>query len=117
VNVQAESKQPASMLEWYRRLIQLRAAHPALRDGAQIMLNTNDNNVLSWLRKSAGGGPSVIVVCNFTSAPQSITFDLNGHGISDTTARTLAATETGNAEIPLENVKLPPFGVFLGEVR
>jgi alpha-glucosidase len=117
VNVRTESKQPASMLEWYRRLIQLRAANPALRDGAQIMLNMNDHNVLSWLRKSAGAGPSVVVACNFTSAPQTISFDLKGQGISGTMARTLVATEAGHAEIPLENVTLPPFGVFLGEVR
>jgi alpha-glucosidase len=117
VNVQTESKQPASMLEWYRRLIQLRAANPAVREGAQIMLNMNDNSVLSWLRKSPDGGPSVIVACNFTSAPHTVTFDLSGQGISGATARTLVATEAGNAEIPLKNVKLAPFGVFLGEVR
>jgi alpha-glucosidase len=117
VNVRTESKEPASMLEWYRRLIQLRDANPALRGGAQIMLNSNDHNVLSWLRKSAGGGPSVIVACNFTSAPQSVSFDLREQGVSGTTARTLIATEVGNAEIPLKHVELPPFGVFLGEVR
>jgi hypothetical protein len=88
------------------------------------MLNTHDNNVLSWLRKSAGAGPSVpsvIVACNFTSAPQTVSFDLRGQGISGTTARTLVATAAGNAEIPLDislnNLTLPPFGVFLGEVR
>jgi len=117
VNVQAETKEPASMLEWYRRLIQLRAANPALRDGAQTMLNTNDNNVLSWLRKGAGGGPSVIVACNFTSVPQTVSFDLRGQGISDRTVRTIIATEPGNTGMSLTNVKLPPFGVFLGEVR
>ena len=103
VNVQSESKQPASMLEWSRRLIQLRAVNAALRDGAEIMLNTHDNNVLSWLRKSTGAGPSVVIVaCNFTSAPQTVSFDLKGQGISGTTARTLVATAAGNAEIPLD---------------
>ena len=115
VNVQSESKQPRSLLEWYRRLIQLRAANPALRDGAEIMLNTNDNHVLSWLRKGAGG--SVVVACNFTSVPQSVSFDLRGQGIAGTKARTLIGTEGSNAEIAIENVKLAPFGVFVGEVR
>jgi len=115
VNVQAELKQPASLLQWYRRLIQLRATNAALRDGAQIMLNTNDHNVLSWLRKGAGG--SVVVACNFTSVPQTVSFDVRGQGIAGTAARTLAVTEAGSTEIPLERVTLAPFGVFVGEVR
>ncbi|MGC9947070.1 MAG: alpha-glucosidase [Bryobacteraceae bacterium] len=115
VNVQTESRQPASPLEWYRRLIQLRAAHPALRDGAHVMLNVQDNSVLSWLRKSVGA--SVVVACNFTGAPQTVSFDLSAQGISGTTAHPLAATDAGQAEIPLTNIKLPPYGVFVGEVR
>jgi len=117
VNVQTESQQPGSMLEWYRRFIQLRATNSALRDGEQIVLNVNDNNVLSWLRKGAGGGPPVIVACNFTSDPQTVSFELSGQGISGTTARTLVGTEAGGGEIPIGNVKLGPFGVFVGEVR
>jgi alpha-glucosidase len=117
VNVQTESKQLGSMLEWHRRLIQLRATNPALREGAHIMLNTDDNNVLSWLRKSADGGPSVVVVCNFTSTRRTVSFDLKGQGISGTAARTLAATDAATAEVSLGKVRLEPFGVFIGEVR
>ena len=117
VNVATESQHPGSMLEWYRRLIQLRAGNAALRDGAEIMVNRHDNNVLAWVRKGVGGAPPVVVACNFTGAAQTVSFDLSGEGISGTTAHTLAATEGGRAEISLKKVELPPFGVFVGEVR
>jgi hypothetical protein len=42
---------------------------------------------------------------------------LRGQGIYGTTARTLAATAVGSAEIPIKNEKLLQFGVFVGEVR
>ena len=52
VNVALESREDDSLLSWYQRLIQLRRENPALHDGTLTMLNVNDNNVLSWLRKS-----------------------------------------------------------------
>jgi alpha-glucosidase len=117
VNVATESKDPVSLLRWYERLIELRATNPALRDGAETMLNTNDNHVLSWLRKNASEGPSVVVACNFTDHPQTVSFDLKGQGISGATARPLAATAGDAGPVALQSVALPPFGVFVGEVR
>jgi alpha-glucosidase len=117
VNVAAESKQPASLLEWHQRLIHLRATNSALRDGTEVMLNTENNSVLSWLRKSPGGGASVVVACNFTSAPQTVSFDLKSQGIHAATAHTLASAPAVGAEVPLGKVNLAPFGVYIGEVR
>ncbi len=53
VNVAIESREDDSLLNWYQQLIQLRRDNPALHDGTLTMLNVNDNNVLSWLRKTA----------------------------------------------------------------
>ncbi len=117
VNVATESKQPASLLEWYRRLIQLRATNPALRNGAEIMLNTGDNNVLAWLRKGVDGGPSVVAACNFTASPQTLSIDLKSQGISSTVAHKLAVSQGAAAELPLSRLRLEPFGVFLGEIQ
>jgi hypothetical protein len=36
-----------------------------LHDGAETMLNTSDEHVLSWLRK-ADSGEAVVVACNFS---------------------------------------------------
>ena len=54
VNVALESREDDSLWSWYQQLIQLRRENPALHDGALTMLNVNDNNVLSWLRKGSG---------------------------------------------------------------
>ena len=116
VNVETESREAGSLLEWYRRLIRLRATDAALRDGEEVMLDRNDDHVLAWLRRSAGGAPPVVVACNFTGAPQTVKLDLKRLGISGTAARTLAATDAAG-DVPLASIKLAPFGVFVGEVR
>jgi alpha-glucosidase len=116
VNVATESLRPESLLAWYKRLIKLRADNSAMRDGLEIMLNTGDNNVLSWLRKNPAGGPSVIVACNFTKLPQTISFDLKREGISAAAVRPLLASDPADS-VSLQNIVLQPFGVFIGEVR
>ncbi len=116
VNVQSEVADTNSMLNWYKQLIQLRRTNPAFREGRQIMLNTNNNEVLSWLRQ-APGVPAVVVACNFTAQPQTIGFDLNANGISSKNATTLMKTPGSSDPASLDQVKLPPFGVYIGEVR
>ncbi len=116
VNVQAESKERGSLLEWYEGLIRLRAGNAALRDGGEIMLNTQDLNVLSWLRKNPAGRP-VVVACNFTKEARTVRFDLKAQGVSGTTAQTLMAAPEAGGTVSLSNVALAPFGVFVGEVR
>ena len=68
------------MLHWYQQIIELKKQDPALHEGAEIMLNTSDEHVLSWLRKS-DNGEAVVVACNLTDQPQTVSFDLSGQGI------------------------------------
>jgi alpha-glucosidase len=88
VNVKNEVMDFDSMLNWYKQLIEFRRSTPALRDGKNIMLNTSDNNVLSWLRITPGQ-PAVIVACNFTAQPQKVSFNLSSQGITSKQAKTL----------------------------
>ncbi len=116
VNVKAEVMDFDSMLNWYKQLIELRRSTPALRDGRNIMLNSDDNNVLTWLRQ-VPGQPAVVVACNFTAQPRKISFDLSAHGILSRQAKTLMKTP-GSSDAPsLDNVQLPPFGVYMGQVQ
>ncbi len=116
VNVQNEVSDPNSMLNWYKQLIELRRTNPAFREGRQVMLNTNNDQVLSWLRH-APGVPAVIVACNFTAQPQTISFDLSAQGIHGKNAKTLMKTPGSADPASLDQVKLPPFGVYIGEVQ
>jgi alpha-glucosidase len=116
INVKTEVADFNSMLNWYKQLIEIRRSTPALRDGKNIMLNTSDNNVLSWLRQ-APGQPAVVLACNFTAQPQKVSFDLSAQGITSKQAKTLMKTPGSGDPSSLDNVQLPPFGVYMGQVQ
>jgi len=117
VNVQVESAQPASLLNWYKQLIALRATDPAMLSGENIMVDSADNNVLSYIRKNPGNGRSLLVAMNFTAQPHAVTYDLRPQGIQG--RRATAVLETGGVAktVDLDHVVLPPFGVFIGNVQ
>lgn len=67
-NVAAQEPDSASLLHWYRRLIALRAAHPALGAAASFVpLDAASDAALGYLRQ--GGDETVLVVANLGSAP------------------------------------------------
>ena len=65
INVAVESSEPKSELNWFKQLIALRRDLPALHNGTMTMLDTDNHNVLSYMR-STGSGPVVVVAMNFT---------------------------------------------------
>ena len=117
VNVQTESKEPGSLLEWYTRLIALRRSNAALRDGDLTMLNASDPNVLSYVR-TAGSGSSVVVAMNCTAQPQTVSLNLAGTSAKGTSVKTLATDQPSlqNAT-SLNKILLPPFATWVAEVR
>jgi alpha-glucosidase len=117
VNVQVESGQPDSLLNWYSKLIDLRKNNPALHDGQNIMVDNSDPNVLSYVRKNPGQGPSVLVAMNFTAQPQTVSYALQPQGIQGTHATALLADGGVASDVDLSHVVLPPFGVFVGQVQ
>ncbi|MDR3726150.1 MAG: alpha-glucosidase [Terracidiphilus sp.] len=116
INVKSEESDTNSMLIWYKQLIKLRGTNPAIRDGNNIMLNTSDPHVLSWMRQ-VPGHPAVVVACNFTSQPQKISLDLSEQRISSKLVRSLLKTPGGVDPSSLNTVQLLPFGVFIGQVE
>ncbi|HEX4022359.1 MAG TPA: alpha-glucosidase [Acidobacteriaceae bacterium] len=117
VDVQVEAANPNSLYNWYKTLIAMRRDNPALRDGSNIMLNTSDPNVLSYLRKNPGAGSSVLVAMNFTAQPHTVSFDLKDQGIAGTSAQTLLQNGGVAKRVFLNRVTLPPFAVFIGQVQ
>jgi hypothetical protein len=80
------------------------------------MLNVDDNSILSWLRKT-DDGHSVLVVCNFTPHPQTAAFDLSPQGVTGKQLKTLLATPGSADPDALTSIKLPPYGVYIGQVE
>lgn len=68
-NVQAQDRNPGSLLNHYRRLIHLRGEHPAL-GGADVHMGTaNHSAVAAFLRR--GPGETLLIVVNFGARPAS----------------------------------------------
>jgi alpha-glucosidase len=113
VNVEVEKSNPNSLFAWYQRIIRLKKVNPALASGENIMLDTENNKVLSWERKAAGA-PAVVVSVNFTAEPQTVSLSVPGAG---GTVKTLLKTPGGADAASLGEIKLGPFGVYIGEVQ
>ena len=109
-NVASESKDPNSVLEFYRKVLALRHSNAVLLEGNYTALNEDDANVLSYLRTYKG--KSVLVALNMTSSPQKATFKLPGSGKSlQSLVATPQVSSTGS------DVSLPAFGVLIAEVQ
>jgi len=111
-NVAAEEKDPASILSFYRNLIALRKTNKALLDGDWVALNTDDTNVLSYLRRYKD--EVVIVVLNMSSNQQKVKFDLSKQGFAGAQLKTLLTSQGEGQSLPAMN--LEPFAVYIGEV-
>jgi len=81
------------------------------------MVDTSDSNVLSWVRKNPGSGPSVLVAMNFTAQPHTVSYNLAPQGIHRNHATALLEDGGVKKTVNLDHVVLPPFAVFVGSVR
>jgi len=72
--VETESKDPDSVLSFYRQLLTMRHKESALLEGDYLALNENDQNVFAYLRRYKG--EAVLVVLNMSNTAQNARFDL-----------------------------------------
>jgi alpha-glucosidase len=117
INVQTESKDPNSLLNWYKKLIAMRREMVALRDGGMVMVDTANANVLSYVRTAPAGGHAVVVALNMTARPQKIALDLSPAGISSKAVRTLVTDQSSLEVVTTTSMILPEFGSWVGEVQ
>ena len=118
INVKAEEADPNSLLDWYKKLIELRRTNPALRNGQLQMLDPTNPNVLSYLRKGPPGLPSVVVSLNFTAQPQTVSLDLAGTGIAGVNIITLMTDDASlQSTKSLTHIVLPPFVSWVASVQ
>jgi alpha-glucosidase len=117
VNVQTESADPESLLNWHRRLIALRRNNAALRNGRTVMLDRANPSVLTFARV----GPrreTILVVLNMSAQPQTISLALAAAGVPGSRLRTLLASPrpiaATDARAP---VTLAPFAAWVAAVN
>ncbi len=77
VNVEAQSNNPSSQLNWMRRLIQVRRTKEAFGRGEITFLYPSNRKILAYLREY--GGERILCVANLSSSAQAVELDLSDH--------------------------------------
>ena len=116
INVAAEESQPNSVLSYFKKLIQLRKDSAQLRSGEFVLINPDNNNVLSFVRKTADGN-AVLISCNFSAQPQTLSLDLQSHGIQGKHLRTLASSFPNASPPDISHVTLPAHGSYVAQIE
>ncbi len=76
VNVEAQDADPASLLNHYRRLLNLRRSAPALLDGDYTELQVVPRGCLAYIRRSESTGQTCLVALNLSARRTHIELDL-----------------------------------------
>ena len=107
-------RQPRFTPDWYRELIRLKKTNAAFERGDDLMLDTANDKVLSWMRQIPGEPAAVVVSVNFTAMPQTVNLSVPG---SSGKLKTLLKTPGAAGPESLELLQLGPYGVYIGEVE
>ena len=74
VNVEAQERVPGSLLNWMKRLIRVRRAHPVFGRGTLEFLHPENRRVLAYLREHEG--VTILCVANLSRFAQYVELDL-----------------------------------------
>jgi maltose alpha-D-glucosyltransferase/alpha-amylase len=75
INVEAQSRDPHSILNWMRRMLAVRRRHPAFGRGTLTFLYPKNRKILAYLRQYAGD--TILCVANVAHSPQAVELDLS----------------------------------------
>ncbi|MGE8497496.1 MAG: maltose alpha-D-glucosyltransferase [Pseudomonas sp.] len=79
INVEAQARDPHSLLNWMRRMLAIRNQHKAFGRGTLQMLAPSNRRILSYLRTHRGEDGSeqhILCVANLSSAAQAVELEL-----------------------------------------
>jgi maltose alpha-D-glucosyltransferase/alpha-amylase len=77
VNVEAQSRDTSSLLNWTRRLLAVRRSTPVFGRGRITLLHPGNRKILAYLRELDGeGGEAVLCVANLGRSAQPVELDL-----------------------------------------
>jgi len=116
VNVATESGDPNSLLNYYKTLIKLRKQDVQLREGEFVGVDTENPNVLSFLRKTKDA-KAVLVSLNLSASAQELKFDLKAAGVQGRHLKKLLASASDINPSDVDHVSLPPYGSYVGHVQ
>jgi maltose alpha-D-glucosyltransferase/alpha-amylase len=109
INVEAQWRDPHSLLNWFRRMLVVRRQHKAFGRGTVRFLHPQNRKVLPYLREYEG--ETILCVANVSRSAQAVELDL-----AEFAGRTPVEL-SGNAAFPMIGqltylLTLPPYGFF-----
>ncbi len=111
-NVESESKDPNSILNFYKSLIKLRRSNDALVHGTLKLIDDGNPDVLSFCREAAG--KKVVIALNMSK--KTVSYKLPSEK-SKTIAPLLTTIADCPSKIDPEKFSLPAFAVLIGEIK
>jgi maltose alpha-D-glucosyltransferase/alpha-amylase len=78
INVEAQQRDAASLLNWMRRIIEVRKAHPVFGRGSLAFLHPGNRKILAYVREEGDSEPGEVVLCvaNLARGAQPVELDL-----------------------------------------
>ena len=109
VNVEAQGRDPHSLLNWMRRMLAVRGRHPAFGRGKLTLLSPKNRKVLAYLRQYRDD--TLLCVANVAHSPQAVELDL-----SQFAGRVPVELNAGSVFPPIGELTylltLPPYGFY-----
>src|SRR5712692_10430951 len=109
INVEAQSRDPHSVLNWTRRMLAVRCKHAVFGCGTLRFLYPKNRKILAYLREH--GDETILCVANVSRAPQAVELDL-----SEFTGRVPIELNGGSLFPPIGQLNylltLPSFGFY-----
>jgi maltose alpha-D-glucosyltransferase/alpha-amylase len=109
VNVEAQTRDPHSLLNWTRRMLAVRSRHAALGRGTLTFLYPKNRKILAYLREY--GDETLLCVANVAHSPQAVELDL-----SSFIGRVPVELNAGTVFPPIGELTylltLPPYGFY-----
>jgi hypothetical protein len=121
-NAALEEANPDSLLNWYRKLIELHHSNATINSGEYLTINRDDQNVLIIIRKPkdvSSTNPILVILCNLSGqpVPLSIKTDTMKLHLRGSFLRTVLRSDNGMGTMHLESMTLPPYTAYIGSLR
>jgi glycosidase len=121
-NAAVEDADPDSLLNWYRQLSTIHHANATLATGTSLTINRDNQNVLVLIRKPkvvTPTSPVMVLLFNLSAQPAQLSLkaDFTNLGMRGSFLRTVLRSYDGIGTMHLEDMTLPPYGAYIGELR
>ncbi|HEX3349865.1 MAG TPA: maltose alpha-D-glucosyltransferase [Acetobacteraceae bacterium] len=111
LNVEAQDRDPFSLLNWMRRMLAVRKQFPAFGRGRLRFLYPGNRKIFAYLRELDDPEQSILCVCNLSRTAQAVELDLSAFN-----GRVPVDMVGGSVFPPVGQLAylltLPPFGFF-----